>query len=451
MPEEQATPSCSQPPLASDSNQHLTNQQDVSHSTSQDTKRTYLSLLLSSQLIDLLLAIDADRNTPIFPPDLDGAITAIKEPQQQQQQPIPAPIPAPPPVSVVVKLEPTAANIPPLALSPPAVAASSSAVQPLAGPPGQSVPPPQYKPPTQKLPVYPYTHTPYYPPPVHPPPPTTHPPIVSPPAPPARHPLFTSTPLTRDSNNSISRPTPPPLISSRDDPNAMPSYEEMLVEAIMDVGDVEGTAPKILFQWMAQHYPLQQNFRPSASQALHKALKRGRLEKVGGKYRLNPSWGGGPTTSKRATRRPTANRAGSPSAASHPAPAPVGQPLPPLPTPYHTPYGFHTFPPHPGMPFPPPPYAPWISGQPIPLPPHIQQQMEAAAAAAAAAPKAEDAEDDIDLESEDGEMNLASDVAAHEPTYATTTEDATTRESIRQSLLRLASVLKRFAKKGEGT
>ena len=44
-----------------------------------------------------------------------------------------------------------------------------------------------------------------------------------------------------------------------------------------------------------RHYPLQQNFRPSASQALHKALKRGRLEKLGGKYRLNPCWGGGPT------------------------------------------------------------------------------------------------------------------------------------------------------------
>lgn len=45
----------------------------------------------------------------------------------------------------------------------------------------------------------------------------------------------------------------------------------------------------------ARHYPLQQNFRPSASQALHKALRRGRLAKVGGKYRLNPEWGGGPT------------------------------------------------------------------------------------------------------------------------------------------------------------
>lgn len=35
------------------------------------------------------------------------------------------------------------------------------------------------------------------------------------------------------------------------------------------------------------------NFRPSASQALQKAYKRGRLEKVGGKYRLNPNWEGG--------------------------------------------------------------------------------------------------------------------------------------------------------------
>ena len=35
------------------------------------------------------------------------------------------------------------------------------------------------------------------------------------------------------------------------------------------------------------------NFRPSASQALQKAYKRGRLEKIGGKYRLNPNWEGG--------------------------------------------------------------------------------------------------------------------------------------------------------------
>ncbi|KAI0685792.1 hypothetical protein C8T65DRAFT_712525 [Cerioporus squamosus] len=78
----------------------------------------------------------------------------------------------------------------------------------------------------------------------------------------------------------------------------------MIVEALLDCGDVEGAAPKDLFTWMASRYPLQTNFRPSASQALQKAYKRGRLEKrAGGKYRLNPNWEGG-ASSKRSTRRP---------------------------------------------------------------------------------------------------------------------------------------------------
>lgn len=66
------------------------------------------------------------------------------------------------------------------------------------------------------------------------------------------------------------------------------------MEALLDCGDVEGAAPKDLFTWMASRYPLQTNFRPSASQALQKAYKRGRLEKrQGGKYRLNAAWEGG--------------------------------------------------------------------------------------------------------------------------------------------------------------
>lgn len=78
----------------------------------------------------------------------------------------------------------------------------------------------------------------------------------------------------------------------------------MIVEALIDFGDPEGCAPKALFSWMASHYPLQSNFRPSASQALQKAFKRGRLEKGdNGKYRLNVNWEGG-NTSKRTTRRP---------------------------------------------------------------------------------------------------------------------------------------------------
>ena len=91
-------------------------------------------------------------------------------------------------------------------------------------------------------------------------------------------------------NGALSHPQDQPQMAADD----LPSYEEMIVEAIKDYGDPEGAPPKDLFAWMASHYPLQTNFRPSASQALQKAFKRGRLEKTsGGKYRLNASWEGG--------------------------------------------------------------------------------------------------------------------------------------------------------------
>jgi hypothetical protein len=71
----------------------------------------------------------------------------------------------------------------------------------------------------------------------------------------------------------------------------LPSYEEMLVEALAACSDPEGCAPKDLFSWMAARYPLQSNFRPSASQALQKAYKRGRFEKgSNGKYRINAGY-----------------------------------------------------------------------------------------------------------------------------------------------------------------
>jgi hypothetical protein len=74
----------------------------------------------------------------------------------------------------------------------------------------------------------------------------------------------------------------------------MPSYEDMLVEALKDLNESDGSAPKALFTWMASRYPLHTNFRPSASQALQKAFKRGRLEKgSNGRYRLKASWDGG--------------------------------------------------------------------------------------------------------------------------------------------------------------
>lgn len=91
--------------------------------------------------------------------------------------------------------------------------------------------------------------------------------------------------------NNLTPLPPPPEGGNTDD---LPSYEEMIVEALSSTTDPEGYAPKDLFTWMASRYPLQSNFRPSASQALQKAYRRGRFEKSsGGKYRLNPAWDGG--------------------------------------------------------------------------------------------------------------------------------------------------------------
>ena len=144
---------------------------------------------------------------------------------------------------------------------------------------------------TQSIPAYP--HTPYYPPlsyphnfppqppgpyPHHAPFPPSHPQF--PPAGPlGHHPHPTGLPSTDHSG------------MPSDD---LPSYEDMLVEALTDMNESDGSAPKSLFTWMASRYPLHTNFRPSASQALQKAFKRGRLEKgSNGKYRLNASWDGG--------------------------------------------------------------------------------------------------------------------------------------------------------------
>ncbi|KAH7335298.1 hypothetical protein B0J17DRAFT_70181 [Rhizoctonia solani] len=77
----------------------------------------------------------------------------------------------------------------------------------------------------------------------------------------------------------------------------------MIVLALMENQDGEGIAPKDVFAWMSARWPLNANFRPSASQALQKAYKRGRLEKLGTKYKINPNWHGGATTN-RTTRRP---------------------------------------------------------------------------------------------------------------------------------------------------
>ncbi|KAG2020827.1 hypothetical protein CC2G_006128 [Coprinopsis cinerea AmutBmut pab1-1] len=150
---------------------------------------------------------------------------------------------------------------------------------------------------------YPYPHTPYYPPP--PAYPYSHP--QYPPYPHHQYPQPPQAPGYPPPPASMYPHHPAPHMPPMQDGNAgddLPSYEEMIVEALQDSNDPEGCAPKDLFTWMAARYPLQSNFRPSASQALQKAYKRGRLEKSSNnKYRLNAAWEGG-STSRRTTRRP---------------------------------------------------------------------------------------------------------------------------------------------------
>lgn len=149
---------------------------------------------------------------------------------------------------------------------------------------------PYYPPPPPGYPSYPPSSYPHYP-----PPPNGYPTA------PGGYPLPYSTPSSHPHQQSFPHLHPPPPhpqshAHQEQTPDEIPSYEEMIVEALQESAsaDPEGCAPKDLFSWMAARYPLQSNFRPSASQALQKAFKRGRLEKSSnGKYRLSGTWEGG--------------------------------------------------------------------------------------------------------------------------------------------------------------
>ncbi|KAG8873478.1 hypothetical protein FRB97_006727 [Tulasnella sp. 331] len=115
---------------------------------------------------------------------------------------------------------------------------------------------------------------------------TATPPIIRSPSP---YPPFHENPSSSQHHQNPDYPSPPvaggpsaALARSSWD-TGMPSYEEMICMALVEIADPEA----------------------SAHQALQKTFKRGRLQKIGSKYRLNPGWSGG-TTSRRTTRRPQA-------------------------------------------------------------------------------------------------------------------------------------------------
>ncbi|KAH9065464.1 hypothetical protein EDB87DRAFT_1595977 [Lactarius vividus] len=318
-------------------------------------KRTYLTLLPHTQLVELCLAFEAHSpahiKNSLWPVDLAVAVTGLRSHAQTSQKtptnnflvPVPNASLSSTSSDATAQLSqteasttsstngthpssgasshetPTADESPRPEQAKPADDSSrltaqplpstsstqSAAIAPLQGPyPHLSYGYPQ----TQPLSAYP--HTPYYtythphnflPHPSAPYAHTAYPPS-QPPYPTGQSPFppFTGVPLARHPHSIGVTSAEHGGIPADD----LPSYEDMLVEALTDLNEADGSAPKSLFTWMASRYPLHSNFRPSASQALQKAFKRGRLEKgSNGKYRLNASWDGG-STSKRTTRRP---------------------------------------------------------------------------------------------------------------------------------------------------
>ncbi|KAG9123787.1 hypothetical protein FRC07_013966 [Ceratobasidium sp. 392] len=304
--------------------------------TSEDQllKRTYLSLLPHAALEDLLLALDSGTATAVFPTDLSAEVKRLQASSESTNaadpdadgEGSPDPQPAPAQVSRAPSVPPAggprtragAARAYAAALATSKDAASG---RPSPAPGGISFPSANI--PEQGSSAFAPIPQPY-------PSLVVHLPGASPPAPAPATPL-TPAPVTGPppisewqsptSESSVNGSTGPirntpakktrtgvvggynPITSVGPSNEGLPSYEEMIVLALMENQNGEGIAPKDVFAWMSARWPLNANFRPSASQALQKAYKRGRLEKVGAKYKLNPNWHGGATTN-RTTRRP---------------------------------------------------------------------------------------------------------------------------------------------------
>ncbi|KAG9102914.1 hypothetical protein FRC06_000793 [Ceratobasidium sp. 370] len=297
-------------------------------------KRTFLSLLSHNALVDLVLALDAGTATAVFPADLQAEVKRLQAASESANgadpdadgEGSPDPQPAPVQVSRAPSVPPAggprtragAARAYAAALATSKDAASG---RPSPAPGGISFP--SVSTPEQGTSAFAPVPQPY-------PSLVVHLPGASPPAPAPATPLtpapVTGPPPIPEWQSPVDEPTVNgstgpirntpgkktrtgvvggfnPITSIGPSNEGLPSYEEMIVLALMENQNGEGSAPKDVFAWMSARWPLNANFRPSASQALQKAYKRGRLEKVGTKYKLNPNWHGGATTN-RTTRRP---------------------------------------------------------------------------------------------------------------------------------------------------
>jgi hypothetical protein len=70
------------------------------------------------------------------------------------------------------------------------------------------------------------------------------------------------------------------------------SYEDMIVQALISIGDINGSKPKDIFDWMEQHcLGIPEAFRASASQALKKAVEKEKVQRIGnGLYKMNKKY-----------------------------------------------------------------------------------------------------------------------------------------------------------------
>jgi hypothetical protein len=278
-------------------------------------KRSYLVLLPTAQLVDLCLSLD--KHVPehirptLWPSDIQTAVDNLQRPQATSSpSPLPAtePNPTSSPPSTNRQDETTATAVSEDAQSSntairdlAAVLQAAASAQRETSPPvaSSSTAPSVTDPQTQSTSTAPqrsksaqpaYPHIPFY---------SmfqnAYPSQQSPYTPYLYGPYGGAPPAPPPLSNMYAHMYPSTSADRRDMlPEDLPSYEDMICEALADIKDPEGCMPRILFLWMSDHYPLQVNFRPSASQALQKAFKRGRLLKgTDGKYKLNPDWSGG--------------------------------------------------------------------------------------------------------------------------------------------------------------
>lgn len=165
------------------------------------------------QLIELLLAIDADRsnhNIPIFPPNIPDAIKHLQVARQAYPHMYAHPYyyTHPPPSSKTIPIHPSQAGKQPQWPTNPQKVKQEADTSRASKAPAQQVTPP--------------------------------------------HPASSSQAQSSASASAaLARATA--TASETRTADDLPSYEEMIVEAITEMNELDGTPPKVLFAWMAAY------------------------------------------------------------------------------------------------------------------------------------------------------------------------------------------------------